>query len=323
MLDDLGLHVDDIIGTIKNGTSEPLDGYTTFLIWLFKFAIILAIIALIVWIIDAIIQLSRSARFDKQYHVTVPGSIRLRRSKQYNRIGSFAIGYPTWTVAKKDGTRDLRTNNMHIDHNRTVICVGRWELLGKDPFDAYALVLELRAAGTTVGYCREEQMKRRAVLNRVNTRRSADSADGIIQQFRNNPTDFEPFCADLFQHLGWQAEPTPPVRDGGFDLRMRDPQGRTYIAECKCYDRGHHVGRPTVQKLQGANDVERAQRAMLITTSSFSADAIEYAEQVGIELINGTRLVNLCQQAFGSPANIYVPEAAFTLTREDIMWYKY
>ena len=79
MLDDLGLHVDDIIGTIKNGTSEPLDGYTTFLIWLFKFAIILAIIALIVWIIDAIIQLSRSARFDKQYHVTVPGSIRLRR----------------------------------------------------------------------------------------------------------------------------------------------------------------------------------------------------------------------------------------------------
>ena len=85
-----------------------------------------------------------------------------------------------------------------------------------------------------------------------------------------------------------------------------------------------------MQKLQGANDVERAQRAMLITTSSFSADAIEYAEQVGIELINGTRLVNLCQQAFGSPANIYVPEAAFTLTREDIMsripedmWYKY
>ena len=48
------------------------------------------------------------------------------------------------------------------------------------------------------------------------------------------------------------------------------------------------------------------------------------------KIINGTRLVNLCQQAFGSPANIYVPEAAFTLTREDIMsripedmWYKY
>ena len=76
------------------------------------------------------------------------------------------------------------------------------------------------------------------------------------------------------------------MRDGGIDLRM-SREGRTYIVECKCYDRSHRAGRPVAQKLQGANAVERAGRMVVVTTSAFSQDAIDYAGQVGAELIDG------------------------------------
>ena len=80
-----------------------------------------------------------------------------------------------------------------------------------------------------------------------------------------------------------------------------------------------HIGRPIIQKLQGANIVERAQGMMLITTSAFFAEAIKYAQQVGVNLVDGNQLVALCQQAFGTNAQATIPESAFTLTRADIM----
>lgn len=230
------------------------------------------------------------------------------------------MGYPMWEAAKKDGTRDRRTNNTRIIKNPTVILIGRWQLSGKDPFAAYALVKNLRQAGHVIGYCREEQYKRQQLMNKAQARHQTANVDGIIAQFKDSPTDFEPFCADLFRKFGWWAETTPPVRDGGFDLKLRRPDGVTYIAECKCYDRRHHVGRPIVQKLQGANMTEHAQGMMLITTSSFSQDAVAYAAQVGVELINGAELVRLCQQAWGSSAsNVAIPEESVWLTYNEIM----
>ena len=92
----------------------------------------------------------------------------------------------------------------------------------------------------------EEIEKRRVLESRLADRRAALDIDGLIARFKDRPTDFEPFCAELFRTLGWQAQTTPPVRDGGFDLRLRRSDGTTYIAECKCYDRRHHVGRPWV-----------------------------------------------------------------------------
>lgn len=157
-------------------------------------------------------------------------------------------------------------------------------------------------------------------MGKVQAQRQATSIDGIIAQFKDSPSDFEPFCADMFHKIGWWAETTPPVRDGGFDLRLRRPDGVTYIAECKCYDRRHHVGRPIIQKLQGANKVERAQGMMLITTSSFSQDAISYSQQVGVELVDGAELVRWCQRAWGnSAANATIPETSIWLTNNEIM----
>ena len=222
-------------GMGRNGSSQPYSSLPL-LLWLYG-----------LW------TLSVSSKAGSQYNVTVPRSVRVRHSSDHGR-GVLYMDYPMWEAAKKDGTRDLWTNNARIIKNRSTVLIDWWKFSGKDPFVFYDFVLDMRRPGAPIGYCREEQVKGVAVMRSVQARQQATSIDGIISQFKDSPTDFEPFCADMFRHLGWSARVTPPSHDGGFDLRLRNPSGVTYIAECQCYNRRHHVGRPVVQKLQGGGE---------------------------------------------------------------------
>lgn len=282
----------------------------------------IAVLALVVWLVDIIHQKILRSKFNKQYDVTVPRGVRIARYRgDGDPIGTLTLRFPYWKAAKRDGTRDQRTNNTSICYQKSLIDIGTWELSSKNPFVMYQTALALRAQGHAVGYCRVERKKRQAVMEQVNAQRTATSVANIVAQFKNQPTDFEPFCADLFRKLGWHAEVTPPVRDGGYDLRMVNPQGISYIAECKCYEPTHRVGRPIIQKLQGANSTVMAQGMMVITTSGFSRDAIAYANQVGVQLVDGDELVRLCAQAFGQSDVQPIPAEAFTLTRNELMEY--
>ena len=87
------------------------------------------------------------------------------------------------------------------------------------------------------------------------------------------------------------------MRDGGIDLRM-SREGRTYIVECKCYDRSHRAGRPVAQKLQGANAVERAGRMVVVTTSTFSPRT-RSTRGPGGRRAHRRRLITMCRRAWG------------------------
>lgn len=56
-----------------------------------------------------------------------------------------------------------------------------------------------------------------------------------------------------------------------------------------------NVGRPEIQKFVGALQGQRARKGVFITTSSFTADAIDYASRIDIKvvLIDGRQLANL------------------------------
>lgn len=283
---------------------------------------IIAVLALAIWVVDAIRQMVFRSKFHEQYGVNLPHSVRIKRyHHEDDPIGTLVLRFPYWSAAKRDGTRDQRTKNTTICYQKSLIDIGPWGLSDKNPLVMYRIALDLRAQGHAVGYCQEEKIKRQSVMEQVNAQRSATSVANIVAQFRSQPTDFEPFCADVFRNLGWSAEVTPPVRDGGFDLKLYDPQGVSFIAECKCYEPKHRVGRPIIQKLQGANTTVGAQGMMVITTSGFSRDAVTYANQVGVQLIDGDMLVRLCAQAFGESDAQPVPASAFALTRNDIMQY--
>lgn len=278
---------------------------------------VVAVVA-VAWIVWEFAQAILRHMIGNKYSVRVPGSVRVGRNRRHSPDG-FSMGYPYWQAAKKDGTRDLRTNNKRIVRIPTVIFLDGWRLSVKDPFVAYDLVNGLRDAGHDMGRCSEEEWKLQCLTERERARSEATSIDGIVDRFKGHPTDFEPFCADLFRTLGWQAQTTPPSRDGGFDLRMIRPDGVIYIAECKCYSPRHHVGRPVVQKLHGANAVEHAQGMMLVTTSSFSQDAVDYAAQAGVELVDGSTLVGLCRRAWGGRPTAIIPERSARMTRAELM----
>ena len=250
----------------------------------------------------------------------VPFSVRVGVDLHPDDVGSFSMGYPQWRSAKKDGTRDRRTNDLHVIKNRTLILIDGWKLRGKNPFEAYDLVRDLRRNGQVVVPCQEERLKRSEAASQILRRRDSGSIDDIISAFEDRPTDFEGFCADMFRTLGWTAETTPPTNDGGYDISMRGETGATAIVECKCYARNHHVGRPVVQKLHGANATVGAQEMMVVTTSSFTQGAVEYAAQTGVRLIDGPQLLSLCRRAWPSESSpLSFPTTATWLTDGDIM----
>lgn len=56
------------------------------------------------------------------------------------------------------------------------------------------------------------------------------------------------------------------------------------------------IGRPLIQKLVGANQIVGAGQMMFFTTCDFSKEAVEYAERVGVRLINGPMLAKKAMQ---------------------------
>lgn len=162
----------------------------------------------------------------------------------------------------------------------------------------YDFVIALRGMGHKIAFSNEEAEKFNRINGQAQLRWTGEASDGLYRRFSGDPTQFEQFCAKLYGCLGYRVEVTPPVADGGFDLRMFRGGGKILV-ECKCFRPASSVGRPVLQKLFGANAVERANHLILVTTATFSKKAIGYARDVGIELVDGLALVTLCNRVWG------------------------
>jgi restriction system protein len=86
--------------------------------------------------------------------------------------------------------------------------------------------------------------------------------------------------------------------DGGIDgIIDEDRLGldRVYI-QAKRWEGS--VGRPEVQRFAGAMQGQRAKKGVIITTSSFTRDAIEYAKNIDVRivLIDGESLAKLMME---------------------------
>lgn len=112
--------------------------------------------------------------------------------------------------------------------------------------------------------------------------------------FSNSWRDFEKLIADLWSDKGYSTKVTPSSADQGFDVRAEGKVGkRDLIIEAKQYSSGNTVGRPVVQKTLGTLSTDRASKAVIVTTSSFSKPAHTEARKASnrIELINGDDLL--------------------------------
>lgn len=106
---------------------------------------------------------------------------------------------------------------------------------------------------------------------------------------------FEEFCADLLNSLGYKVKATQKTNDGGKDLVGRDPQGNQVFGECKQWNTSN-VGRPLIQKLKGAMADANIQYGVFITTSRFSQQALDYAKRNDIRCIDRAELNRLMEK---------------------------
>jgi len=120
-----------------------------------------------------------------------------------------------------------------------------------------------------------------------------DSLDGY---------QFEELIAKIMKKKGYEnIRVTPKSKDGGKDIVMENPEGDIILVECK---HQNFVGRPVIQKLQGAMNHEEEKhsekevKGIIVTSGSFSKEAIDYNKEIGqdIELIDGKKLRILCKE---------------------------
>jgi hypothetical protein len=83
--------------------------------------------------------------------------------------------------------------------------------------------------------------------------------------------------------------------DGGKDIiatKIIEKELRTFLFECKCWK--DKVGISVLRNLVGTlTDYPSNTFGGVITTSSFTKDALEYAEKKSLILIDGNKLINL------------------------------
>lgn len=110
-----------------------------------------------------------------------------------------------------------------------------------------------------------------------NIQKSIDSIFGITSR------EFEELIAELLDRQGFDICLTPQTRDGGKDILAthKDVFGRhLYLVQCKHYKPKHPVGVTIVRELTGVVELEHATGGIVVSTSSFTRDAIKLAEKL-------------------------------------------
>jgi predicted AAA+ superfamily ATPase len=98
-----------------------------------------------------------------------------------------------------------------------------------------------------------------------------------------SPRGFEELVAELLSAEGFEVNLTQATRDGGKDIFIAHNNligDFLYYIECKHYAKTNPVGVNLVRELYGTISHDRATAGMLITTSYFSPDAIEFVQKI-------------------------------------------
>ncbi len=267
-------------------------------------------------------RLQMCKNFEDKYGCTVPQNFHLATTKIENTNNHYKLEYPHWYYYNKDGTRDCRRKDNGISWGVCRLYLGNYILTCKNPCQMLNYVNVLRQNGVIINKTNLEIKKENKLLKEQQELSSKKSVTYLIDKFSQNPTDFENFCAQLYQSMNYKTTLTPPTNDGGFDIKIENDIENA-IVECKCYSLNNKIGRPLIQKLVGANQTELADKMIFITTSDFTSSAKKYAEEVSVQLINGNTLVEMCNKYmyYTAPSSSKKINIDYSLCKEDISSY--
>ncbi|MEV6019430.1 MULTISPECIES: restriction endonuclease [unclassified Streptomyces] len=126
-----------------------------------------------------------------------------------------------------------------------------------------------------------------------------------------DPDEFEQAVADLCRRDGClDVDVVGGAGDLGADVVARTPDGRSVVIQCKRYCDGNRVGSQDLQRFGGTCfTVHGADVAVVVTTSDFTAPALDYAEQCGIVCVDGPQLQRWQEGAGPRPWETQPPAA--------------
>lgn len=106
-----------------------------------------------------------------------------------------------------------------------------------------------------------------------------------------DPIPFERLLADCWRDYRNAAQTTRGSKDRGVDVVVETGQGDALLVQAKRYAPGNTVGIAEVQRAAGLLEEFPAQRAVLVTSSSFTKSAVESADEMDrVSLVDGERL---------------------------------
>ncbi|MFH8974864.1 restriction endonuclease [Streptomyces sp. NPDC017890] len=228
------------------------------------------------------------------------------------------------TRPRRSGRRfDLRATAMYFGLAAVGLVVAGWvvrmafDVAERRPAWAVVLVLGAVVAGVvcrrgrsgfsarrlarrTTGALEEATATALDVLEEQRTAAPTDEAHGfdepataaVVDHEALSPDEFEQVIADLCVRDGCaEVEVVGGAGDLGADVVALAPDGRRVVIQCKRYGDDHKVGSQDLQRFGGTCfTVHEADVAVLVTSSDFTAPAVEYAEQCGIVCVNEGRL---------------------------------
>lgn len=97
--------------------------------------------------------------------------------------------------------------------------------------------------------------------------------------------EFELLIGEHFRRQGFSVQETGPGPDGGLDLVLKKDSSE-YLVQCKHY-KAYKVGVKPVRELLGVMVSSGADGAYVVTSGEFTSDAVAFARDNNIKLIDG------------------------------------
>ena len=218
------------------------------------------------------------------------------------------IGWAQWHLKTARLLNSPRRGVFHITERGIQVLVGkpsRIDLKFLDQFPEHEMRALARKGGVeaTPQTVRvdEEQTPEEALEFAHQSIRQALGQELLSRILACSPVFFEELVVELLVAMGYggsrrdAGERVGQSGDGGIDgIIKEDRLGLdTIYIQAKRWQ--GNVGRPEIQKFVGALQGQRARKGVFITTSAFTADAIDYASRIDtkVVLIDGQQLANL------------------------------
>lgn len=148
----------------------------------------------------------------------------------------------------------------------------------------------LIAAGISAAKRKRRSSLVASVVQGRGTERASDALEGMSWQ------DFELLVGEAFRLQGYEVtELGGAGPDGGVDLVLRKDREK-FLVQCKQW-KAFKVGVQVVRELYGVMAAQGATGGFVVTSGTFTQEAVAFASGRNVRLVDGQKLFGLIQQA--------------------------